>query len=234
MTGLDFRRRATHLPELMDDPHADPALLRDTYARFGRMNDLLSGWAHLYRAHLRPHLHPARPNTLLDIGCGGGDVARNLARWAARDGLTLRVTGIDTDERAIAYARAQPAHSGLHFRVASSGDLVRGAEAYDLVVSNHLLHHLSDPALLALLRDCEALARVQVVHNDIERHPLAYAAFAAFVAPLFPHSMIPVDGRRSVRRSFTRAELAALAPAGWQVRRQVPFRLWLTHGVRRA
>lgn len=226
--ALDFSRRAASLRERMDDPNCDLPSLERTYVQFGAVNALVAGWRRVYRRELRPHLPPGRTLTLLDIGCGGGDVARHLARWARRDGRRLRVTGIDADERAVAYAMGLPADPDVTFRRALSGDLVGEGQSFDFVISNHLLHHLTDAELGALLRDSEALCQVRVVHSDLARHPLAYRAFSAG-ARLFRGSFIREDGLLSIRRSFAAPELAALAPPGWRVRPLFPFRLLLTY-----
>jgi len=214
----------------MDDPHCDLPRLHRTYAQFGAVNAFVSGWRAVYWRELRPLLSRSREFTLLDIGCGGGDVPLKLRRWAARDGYTLDITAIDADSRAIEYAQtlSQP---GLRFRRALSSDLVLEGERFDFVISNHLLHHLRVPELLGVLRDSEALCRIKAVHSDLERAGLAYAAFKLWATPFFRNSFIVEDGLSSIRRSFTPAELRALVPEQWRVRRQVPFHTLLTYSV---
>lgn len=226
---LDFSQRASWLHERMDEPDCDPHRLRRTYAQFGIINTLVSGWRRIYIRHLRPQLSSGLPLTLLDIGCGGGDVPLRLARWAQRDGLLLRITAIDADSRAIAYASARPAPVQVQFRQALSSDLVREGQPFDFIISNHLLHHLTADELTTVLQDSARLCRGLVVHNDIERSALAYAAFRAGTARFFPGSFIHEDGLLSIRRSYTHAELTALAPPGWVARRQFPFRNLLTY-----
>ncbi|WEO76511.1 class I SAM-dependent methyltransferase [Cryobacterium sp. SO2] len=222
-----LRERAVDAVEIMDDPHCDPDALARTYADFRLVNAVVSGLAHSYRRDIRPRLSATRPHTLLDIGSGGGDVARSLARWAARDGLRLSVTAIDPDARAHAFATGRPALPGLEFRRALSGDLVLAGERFDTVLSNHVLHHLGAAELGALLADSERLSRGLVLHGDIERSPLAYAGFGLGTWPFFRRSYIRADGLTSIRRSFTYPELVAAAPPGWTVRREVPYRLVL-------
>ena len=224
---LTLRERAVDAVEIMDDPHCDAEALQRTYANFRYVNAVVSGLRHTYRRDIRPRLSAGTGTSLLDIGSGGGDVARSLARWAARDGLRLSVTAIDPDARAHAYATGRPPLPGLEFRRALSSDLVAAGERFDIVLSNHVLHHLSGAELGALLVDSERLSRALVLHGDIERSPLAYVGFALGTWPFFRRSYIRADGLTSIRRSFTWRELAAVAPPGWSVRREVPYRLML-------
>ena len=60
---------------------------------------------------------------VLDVGTGGADLPRSLARWAARRGARVEVLGIDPEPRAIAYARALPPVEGVALRQAATGDL---------------------------------------------------------------------------------------------------------------
>jgi 2-polyprenyl-3-methyl-5-hydroxy-6-metoxy-1,4-benzoquinol methylase len=221
---MDLSRRDAELTELMDDPDCDPDALERTYARFAIVNRVVAGWRGVYRSRIRPLLSGDRETRLLDVGSGGGDVPVALARWARRDGLRLRVTGIDPDPRAAAFARSRPADPDVRFVAASSADLVAEGRRYDLVTSNHVLHHLDDGAFDALLADSAALAP-RALHSDIARGRLAYAAYGPLSRAVAGGSFVHVDGLRSIRRSWTPVELALRIPAGWRVEGAVPFRV---------
>jgi 2-polyprenyl-3-methyl-5-hydroxy-6-metoxy-1,4-benzoquinol methylase len=222
---VDVDQRDAGLRELMDDPDCDLNQLRRTYAVFPVVNGLVAGWRRAYRERIRPLLSADRPTTLLDLGSGGGDLARSLARWARRDGLRLAVTAVDPDSRAHDFASARPA-AGVAHRWASSGDLVEAGEQFDVVVSNHVLHHLDDEARAAVLADSRALARRLVLHSDIRRSRAAYAGYWVGTLPLARTSFVRVDGLRSIRRSWTDTELARELPASWTAVRRPPFRVW--------
>lgn len=223
---LFLRERAGALEELMDDPACDPVLLARTYAQFTAINRLFSHWASLYRAQIRPLL-AAGATRILDLGCGGGDVIRQLAGFAAHDGFAVHFTGADPDPRAIAFAQAQPPPANITFIATDARTLAAAGETFDIVLSNHVLHHLNDEAVRALCQDCQQLARRRVLHNDLCRSDLAFALFP-WMGLVFHRSFIVADGLRSIRRAFTPAELAALCPPGWRVTTPTPFRLLLT------
>lgn len=227
---LFLRSRALHLREKMDDPACDPALLHATYARFGAVNRLFSGWRVIYKRYLRAHMTSGARYRLLDIGFGGGDIPIDLVHWAAQDGAQLSVTAIDPDPRALSYARTLSASSQVHFQQAHSSELVAQGEHFDFVVSNHLLHHLSAFELAELCADTARLGTV-VLHNDIARADTAYLGFAALTGPFFRGSLITSDGLTSVRRAYTPDELIAVAPAGWQVKQPYPYRVLLSYGI---
>jgi 2-polyprenyl-3-methyl-5-hydroxy-6-metoxy-1,4-benzoquinol methylase len=223
---MDLSRRDAELTELMDDPDCDPAALERTYARFALVNRVVAGWRGVYRSRIRPLLSASRETTLVDVGSGGGDVPLALARWARRDGLRLRVVGIDPDPRAAAFTRSLPADPDVTFLRASSADLVADGRRFDLVTSNHVLHHLDDASFDALLADSAVLAP-RAIHSDIARGRLAYAAYGPASRLVAGGSFVHVDGLRSIRRSWTPVELALRVPAGWRVEGAVPCRVLL-------
>jgi len=217
----------------MDRPDCDPDRLRRTYQQFALVNRVVSGWHRLYRTRVRPQVAGMGAATVLDVGCGGGDLAVMLARWASKDGIQLDVTGIDPDDRAFRFAAGRRPIPGVEFRQASSGDLLAEGKSYDVVISNHVLHHLAAKELQQFLDDSAGLARRLALHNDLTRSAAAYALFSAGALPL-TGSYIRGDGLTSIRRSYTVPELAAVLPAGWTVEPHSPFHCLLTYRRRPA
>lgn len=228
--AVDLTSRAVDARELMDDPHADQYMLERTYARFALVNAVVSRWRSVYRRDIRPRARQA-PLRILDLGAGGGDVSRAIAGWASKDSLAVTVTALDADPRATRWARRRD--SAVEYRCAYTGELADADERFDVVISNHLLHHLSADELAGVLRDCGRLVGDSgvVIHRDIERSRLAYRAFAAATWPLatslLADSFIRADGLTSIRRAYTSDELASAVPSGWRVRRAFPSRVEL-------
>lgn len=222
-TGL--AQRDTALTELMDDPACDPHALAATYRRFDVVNRLVSAWGRVYRTRVAPELRAlGRPARVLDLGCGGGDVVVRLAALAARDGLDVEWMGADPDPRALEAARERR-RPGVRFVSASSRELLVAGERFDLVLSNHVLHHLDAPGLRAFADDSLALSRGTVLHADIARGRLAYALYGVGIAPLSAGTFLRVDGLRSIRRSYRAVELAAALGGPWRVETPAPFRV---------
>lgn len=224
LRDVDLSVRDTELQELMDDPACDARALDRTFRRFAVVNALVSGWRAVWRTHVVPALPPSGRARVLDLGCGGGDLARSLVRWAGSDGFSVEVVGVDPDERAITAAR-RSATRGVTFRQASSTDLVAAGERFDVVVSNHVLHHLDDTARVAFLADSEQLAIGRSLHSDIRRSRQAYRAYALASPLVSAGTFVRVDGLRSIRRSFTVPELQGVLPAGWRAERAAPHRV---------
>lgn len=82
--------------------------------------------------------------TCLDLGCGGGDVALELAQ---RVGPTGRVVGLDLDAEKISLARQHAAEKGLDHLRFDAVDVMAWSEceAYDLIYCRFLLTHLPHP-----------------------------------------------------------------------------------------
>lgn len=86
-------------------------------------------------------LSGARPgDRALDIGCGGGYLARLLAAAVGPGG---RVTGIDPSATAVSYARRR-APANCSFRVGAAQDLDLPDRSFDVVTTTLAAHHIPE------------------------------------------------------------------------------------------
>ena len=219
-------KRKPELVEYMDRNDCDLHKLKNTYRNFRLINRLLSGWKGIYKKEIKPLLEAQHgKTTLLDIGFGGGDIPLKLARWAETDGYNLRITAIETDKRAVDHVAGLSRPGNVEFRHCSTTDLIEEKQVYDIVISNHLIHHLKDTEIQKLLAECDQLASMKTLFNDIERNDIGFLLFSFFSIPFAFNSFIRTDGLISIRRSFTHPELCKNLPPGWQAERLFPFRL---------
>lgn len=214
----------------MDSPDCDPRMLANTYRQFKTINKLLTGWTGIYKKWIRPVVASQNGKaSLLDIGSGGGDILHFLSQLTRRDGFNVQFTGIDPDPRATGFARNNFSATNLNFYKKTSIDLVKKGERFDIVISNHLIHHLSEPGLVNLCGEASKLANRLVLFSDIERSDTGYASFRILAPLLFSNSFIVEDGLTSIRRSYTKNELKRHLPENWDVKKKFPFRLIAIH-----
>ncbi|MEP7365036.1 MAG: methyltransferase domain-containing protein [Acidobacteriota bacterium] len=93
----------------------------------------------LRRAEIQPGM------SCLDIGCGGGDVAFDMARMVGPAG---RVVGTDIDHEKLKLARHECSAHGLENVEFLFADITKSEieEQFDLVHARFILTHLPDPA----------------------------------------------------------------------------------------
>jgi SAM-dependent methyltransferase len=144
--------------------------------------------------------------TILDLGCGPGDIALRLAARLP----DVHVHGLDGSQAMLDCARDRLVHNpALERRVRFLRGLLPGCEvplpAYDAVISNSLLHHLHDPQVL--WRSIRAMGRpgAAVLVMDLFRPPSMRAAedIVATYAAGEPEVL---------RRDFHNSLLAAFEP----------------------
>jgi 2-polyprenyl-3-methyl-5-hydroxy-6-metoxy-1,4-benzoquinol methylase len=226
---LFLSQRDTTSRERMDDPDCDLDELRNTYQQFSTVNSIITRWKKIYKREIRPDLHFGSTQTLLDIGFGGGDIPLKISKWASEDGYNVNITAIDPDPRAFDFVQDLNREKSVTFMQCSLSDLDPEKQQFDFVISNHLLHHLSEKNLPVILNQAQELSKNMVIFNDIHRSDWAYAFFNLLSRPIFRSSFITDDGLTSIKRSYTTKEIAQKVPEGWQVTSVFPFRLLLTY-----
>lgn len=146
-------------PELMNDPEQARA-----YA--------LADFSEPHQAfvdHFARCFPGYQPQRVLDLGCGPADVSIRFARTYT----DCEITGVDGAEAMLAFAREAVTTAGVAARVrlhhAHLPAKLTGADTFDTVISNSLLHHLANPAVLwQTLTQLQAV-RVAVFVMDLMR-----------------------------------------------------------------
>ncbi len=150
---------------------------------------------------------PATPLTMLDIGTGLGDIPAGAAVAARAAGVPLVTLGLERAE-----ALAVAARSALSHSVVGDGFRLPFADrSIDIITCSQVLHHFEEPEALALLRECDRVARRRVIISDIRRSWIAAGGVWLASWPLGFSPGSRHDGVLSVLRGFTVAELVTLA-----------------------
>jgi SAM-dependent methyltransferase len=164
------------------------------------------------------------PLTVVDVGCGYGDLLRAIRRWSRRRGVELNLLGVDLNPETIRIARkATDAADQIEFRLMNAFQL-GSATPVDFIVSSLVAHHLSDPEIVEFLRLMERVARRGWAIYDLQRNRFLYHFIGLTARLARLHPMVVHDGQISVARSLTGREWqeriaeAGISPADATIR----------------
>lgn len=199
--------------ELMDDPAVDAGELAGNFDDIERANRHFGGVAPVARA-----VFSRGAQSVLDVGCGSGDIGRALVREAERRHRKLHVVGLDRSDAVLAIARARtPEAAGLQFVRGDATALPFADGSFDIATCNLALHHFEVDKAAVVLRELRRVSRLTPLVCDLERSRLGYVAALLFARLLAKNRLTKYDGPLSVRRAYTKRELLAFAvTAGWR------------------
>jgi 2-polyprenyl-3-methyl-5-hydroxy-6-metoxy-1,4-benzoquinol methylase len=222
---LLLKHREIQKKERMDNPDCDQRLLFNTYHQFKTINKYFSGWRKIYTELIRPYAQSKQePCSILDIGCGSCDVLTQFFEWAKHDQIPLILQGIDPDPHIKEYLKLYPIDESITFTQRTLEEQLKDTKRYDFIISNNLVHHLSQDGLLEMLSDAQLICNKSIIFNDIRRSDMAYILFK-FIAKLFYRdSFAQDDGGMSIKRSYTSNELQQLLPQTYTVKKIFPYR----------
>jgi SAM-dependent methyltransferase len=196
--------------EILDGPVSTPELaeiLRD----LARFNGVMQGHLPVLRWLDRAvkDYPKDRPLTLLDIGCGYGDLLRAIRIWAQKRGRAMRLIGVDLSPHVIDVARAvTPAKDDIDYHAADIFTFAPPAPI-DFIVTSLVTHHLPDDLIVRFLRWMETMSARGWMIYDLQRSIVPFYFIALAGAVLRLHPVVTYDGRVSVARSLTRGEWEA-------------------------
>ena len=224
---IEFRLRVSprDLPELMDGDCS-----YEDFRGCLRSLEQINRWLLGYRPTLDwlkrlPH-GLREPVHIVDVGSGGGDLLRQIARWARKRGIAVALTGIDLNPYAArAAAESTPKALGIAW-VPSNALVYQPEEPVDIVVSSLTAHHLEDCEIVALLRWMEATAQAGWFINDLERSERSCRMFGWVDRMMRWHRFVRHDGPVSFRRAFRKEDWVRLLAAAEVPQQAVTVQHW--------
>jgi len=198
--ALDFSRRA-QLTELMDEPCSREELracLRD----LAKVNRMTLGYRPLLKWLNAMHSSTAGPMRILDVGCGYGDTARRIARWADARSIAVALTGLDVNPDTVAIAaEASPLECEIEWICADIFAFVP-KKPIDIVICSLFTHHLPEADVVRFLRWMEANAMRGWFVSDLSRSAVPFHLFRVLSKAARLHRFVQHDGPVSFARSF--------------------------------
>jgi 2-polyprenyl-3-methyl-5-hydroxy-6-metoxy-1,4-benzoquinol methylase len=220
--------------ELLDAPGIPRQLLFQNLRELDLVNRTLGGHTVSIIGIKKLLSDQSKVYTIVDIGCGGGDVLLYIARWARKNNFRVQLIGVDKNEDAIDYVNkkyyAYPEIIGI---VSDYKDFLNSNPQIDVIHCSLFCHHLTNEELKELFACMHKKARAGFIINDLHRHWIAYYSILFLTRLLKGSSLVKNDAPLSVLRGFKKKELLQLwkeAVAGSiEIRWKWAFRYLMSH-----
>lgn len=158
--------------------------------------------------------------TILDLGCGNGDMLRQVADFGRKSGYNFKLIGIDANPVTVEYARSL---SKSYPEISYDQQDVLSDEfkevKYEIALCTLFLHHFKDDFILKFVNALTRNASIGVVINDLHRHPMAHILFR-LLSIFITNEIVTADGLTSILRAFKRPDLEKYAQS-------VPFKSYI-------
>ena len=172
-------------------------------------------------------LDPRQPRLrVLDLATGEGDLPRELVTWCRERNIPVTVDAVDANAATLAVARdLSTEFPEITFH---EGDIRAWKSdkqtSWDLVLCSLALHHFSSEDAVEVLRHARQLSSHHLLVADLRRSRMGALGIWLLTATFLREPMTVHDARLSIRRAFSRSELAELARrADWGAFQQADF-----------
>jgi ubiquinone/menaquinone biosynthesis C-methylase UbiE len=231
---IPARKHDRDAPEMIDNPNADPELLKDELKSIRTVNRLFGGFSAI-RMGLLALLDQEKDGAeirILDLGTGSADLPVYLLSISQELQKRFIITAIDNHPSIVRVARERTLGvANLTIEKANILALQYPPGAFDIVLCSLTLHHFSSEEVVGILQSMKRLCRLGFVVNDLRRSRLAAWLTWIYIHLTTTNVMTLTDSYLSVLRGFTADELRKMAlHAGiqsFEIRKRAFFRLLL-------
>lgn len=200
----------TDKSEIMDDFDMEGEILRGNLDEIAKINRFLGGNRLTIQGvrDLLINIPKSTEVTIVDVGCGNGDMLRILADYGLKNNWNFRLIGIDANNFTISHAQhLSEKYSNISYQCENIFEKSFEELKYDIVLCTLTLHHFKDNEIIYLLGVFYNNANIGVVINDLHRNIIAYRLYQVFCFLFRLNSMTTEDGLTSILRGFKKEEL---------------------------
>lgn len=195
--------------EMMDDLSMEGEMLRNALNQIATINKRLGG-NHATINGLQTLLKNEPKSiaiSIIDLGCGSGDMLRAVADYGRKNNFIFKLTGIDANEYTVNYASKLSAnYPEISYFKMDIWSYEFSGMPFDVAITTLFLHHFTEQEIERLLIPIVNRVRIGVVINDLHRSRTAYYLFKA-ISFFIKNPMVKKDGAISVLRGFKKDEL---------------------------
>jgi 2-polyprenyl-3-methyl-5-hydroxy-6-metoxy-1,4-benzoquinol methylase len=209
-------KHRTDKPEVMDDFNLQGDVLREALNKIVKINQFLGG-NQLTLQGVKKLISKASQSdqiTIVDVGCGNGDMLRKLADYGIENKLNFQLIGVDANRYTINYARELSSkYSNIKYRCEDIfGNSFKEIRC-DIMLCTLTLHHFKNKEIIDLLTVFNQNSKLGIVVNDLERSVIAYRLFQVLCVVFKLQKMSCEDGLTSILRGFKKRELVQFSKA---------------------
>lgn len=200
----------SHQPEIMDDLQLQGEPMKVLLDDLKVVNTWLGGKTITLDGieQLLGKFDKSKSITVLDVGCGDGEMLRQCAQWASKRQIELHIIGIDANPHILNEAINRSKHvTQSNFTVMDILSEKKKLPKFDIALCTLFIHHLSETEIIQLLKRLTSEAKVGVVINDLHRSRWAFWLFRIFSLVFLKTKIAKHDGLVSVARGFKQEEL---------------------------
>lgn len=150
--------------------------------------------------------------TILDIGCGDGELLRKCADFGMKNNFDLNCIGLDFNQNILTIAQNRSRnYPNLTFKkvdVFLEEELVPNC---DIALSTLFLHHFNNNQIEGLLKIILKKTEIGVIVNDLQRSKQAFFLFKIVSKLFLKTKTAQHDGLVSIARGFKKNELEAIS-----------------------